>query len=70
MLVDRPPILRCPECGNGDYFIEVMDHEAHIVDGNLNYIRLLDAQTDHYICTECQATIEWEPVDTLPEPTR
>lgn len=56
--------LHCPQCSNQNYFIEVMKHEAHIVDGQLNYVRLLDAETDHYICVDCQATIAREAVES------
>lgn len=34
-----------------------MAEEAHIVDGDLNYIHLLEAVTDHYICCECDTTL-------------
>ena len=53
-----PPILVCPNCGNSDRFIEIMAEEAHIVDGHLNYISLLESVTDHYICSECSESIE------------
>jgi hypothetical protein len=35
-----------------------MDLESHLVGGDLRYIRLLDAVTDHYICAECGKSIE------------
>lgn len=44
--------LEC-KCGNRNTFIEVMSFESHIVDGDLNYVHLLDAQTDHYTCADC-----------------
>lgn len=50
--------LVCPDCGNAHRFIEVMEEEAHVVDGDLNYIRLLAATVDHYVCCECAKTIE------------
>lgn len=50
--------LRCPDCGNTDLFIEIMEFESHLVDGNLRYVRLLDAVTSRYICTECSESIE------------
>ena len=55
-------ILTCPRCGNTSRFIEVMDEEAHVVNGNLDYIRLLVAVVDHYICCECDQTIEWDEI--------
>ena len=50
--------LKCKECGNSDVFIEIMSHEAHLVDGALNYLHLLDAHVDHYLCRECGVTVE------------
>ena len=50
--------LICPECGHTQRFIEVMAEEAHIVDGNFNYIRLLEGIVDHYICSMCSASFE------------
>jgi DNA-directed RNA polymerase subunit RPC12/RpoP len=50
-------VLVCPKCGNRERFIEVMDEEAHLVDGNLNYIKLVEGIPDHYICVECHETI-------------
>ncbi len=50
--------LVCPECGNSHRFIEVMAEEAHIVDGNRNYIGLLEGIVDRYICSQCSTTIE------------
>lgn len=56
-------LLRCPECGNTSWFLEVMAEEVHVVDGNLRYIRLLHAVVDHYICPECDEAIEMdEPI--------
>ena len=50
--------LVCPHCGNADRFIEVMAEEAHIVNGRRDYIRLLEAFVDHYVCPDCGETIE------------
>ena len=50
-------LLICSNCGNTHRFIEVMAEEVHIVDGNLNYIRLLEAVTDHYICCQCDESL-------------
>jgi len=47
------PQLVCPDCGNMRRFIEVMAEEAHLVDGNFNYIHLVQAIVDHYVCCEC-----------------
>ena len=52
------PTLRCPDCGNREYFIEIMDFESHLVTGQLSYVRLLDAVTDYYLCNECGRRIE------------
>ena len=57
--------LVCPTCGNAYRFIEVMAEEAHLVDGNLNYIRLVEAVADHYVCCECDESI---PAPTWTKP--
>jgi len=51
------PLLVCPNCGNDRRFIEVMSEEAHIVDGNLTYIELVEGIPDYYICVECREQI-------------
>jgi transposase len=54
-----PPIqLTCPACGNSDRFIEVMAEEAHLVDGSLKYIRLIEGIVDRYTCWQCGVSIE------------
>jgi hypothetical protein len=50
--------LVCFNCGNSQRFIEVMAEEAHIVDGALNYIRLLEAFVDHYVCCKCGEALQ------------
>ena len=50
--------LICSACGNTNRFIEVMDVETHLVNGNLDYIRLVDAIVDHYVCCECGESIQ------------
>jgi DNA-directed RNA polymerase subunit RPC12/RpoP len=50
--------LVCPACGSRERFIEVMESEAHLVDGNRNYIRLIEGVTDHYICCACDESFE------------
>lgn len=50
--------LVCPACGNRGRFIEVMESEAHLVDGDRNYIRLIEGIADHYICCECDESFE------------
>jgi predicted RNA-binding Zn-ribbon protein involved in translation (DUF1610 family) len=52
--------LQCPACGNKDRFVEIMAYEAHMVDGQLNYLHLLAAETDFYECPECGEQIEFE----------
>ena len=49
--------LECGYCGNRDLFVEVMRYEAHIVDGNLNYVRLAGAETDRYECCSCHRKV-------------
>ena len=41
--------LVCQECGHDQRFIQVMFEEVHLVDGNFNYIRLIQGVVDHYI---------------------
>jgi DNA-directed RNA polymerase subunit RPC12/RpoP len=53
--------LRCEECGNTELFVQVMASESHLVDGQLNYLRLLESETDRYECHECGEEIELEP---------
>jgi hypothetical protein len=55
--------LACFNCGNAQRFIEVMAEEAHIVDGDLNYIRLLEAFVDHYVCCECGESLPVPSMD-------
>jgi hypothetical protein len=50
--------LVCSNCGNANRFIEVMAEEAHIVNGCRDYIRLLVAVVDHYVCCDCSETVE------------
>ncbi len=50
--------LRCESCGNRDLFVEIMSHESHVIDGKLNYLHLLDAEVDHYLCHLCGETVE------------
>ncbi len=58
-LPQKPPAkLRCPECDNDALFIEIMNFESHLVNGDLTYVRLLDAVADRYICYECGEAIE------------
>lgn len=52
--------LFCLTCGNQDRFIEVMLSEVHLVDGNLNYIKLIEGVTDHYICYICGGAVDSE----------
>lgn len=57
--IDRHQQLRLvrSECSNTSRFVEVMAEETHLVDGQLNYIRL-DAAADHYVCCECGASFD------------
>lgn len=59
----RSTYLRCTDCGNEARFVEIMEFESHLVDGRLNYIRLLDAGTDYYLCARCHQRVEevWNP---------
>ena len=67
----RPaPMLCCPECSNDALFIEIMEFESHLVNGHLNYVRLLDAVTDHYLCYECGERLDPAWLNNLAEPTK
>jgi Fe2+ or Zn2+ uptake regulation protein len=55
--------LYCSGCGNTDRFVEVMSYELHLVDGMRNYIHLLEAEADHYICFKCGREIEIKEED-------
>ncbi len=50
---ESPILLKCPECGNTDVFLEVMKYESHVVYGRLVYLHLAEAETDYYRCLEC-----------------
>jgi hypothetical protein len=57
MIASRPK-LTCPSCGNSSRFVEFMESEIHLIDGDLNYIRLLDCSVDYYRCWECDEIVE------------
>jgi hypothetical protein len=40
-----------------------MAKETHIVDASLKYIKLLEAEVDHYLCAGCGARIDMEEPD-------
>ena len=50
--------LVCPDCNNTQRFFELMAVETHLVDGNLNYLHLVDGIVDHYVCCECGASLQ------------
>jgi len=50
-------VLHCPKCGNTDLFIRVDDYVESLVDGDLNTIRLVCADTAFYGCYECHTQI-------------
>ena len=54
------PRLVCPQCGYDKRFIEVMAEEAHLVDGDCNYIKLLEGIVDQYLCLECGTAFDVE----------
>jgi hypothetical protein len=54
----EPWNLYCSGCGNTDRFVEMMSYEFHLVDGRRNYIHLLEAEVDHYICFKCGREVE------------
>jgi hypothetical protein len=50
--------LKCLQCGNSERFVETMAYESHLVDGNLNYLHLIEAEEDQYFCAECLERVE------------
>ena len=58
ILVPRQMRLRCNHCGNSDRFREIMAYESHIVNGNLDYVRLDEAITEEYQCCACGKVVE------------
>lgn len=53
------PLLTCHACGNTSRFSELMAEETHLVNGHLDYIHLVDAIVDHYVCCECGESLEF-----------
>jgi ribosomal protein S27E len=45
--------LKCSQCGNEDYFVEVMEHVENLVNGKLYTIRQLMGIPDRYYCKQC-----------------
>ena len=46
-----------------------MRSESHVVDGNLNYLHLLDAEADHYRCFQCGRSVAIEVLQNSNERT-
>ena len=58
----KPPArLRCPNCGNEDYFVEIVDFEAHLLNRNLNYVRTFHSELDRFECYRCGEEIDFDP---------
>ena len=53
----RSTTLRCPTCGNAELFYQVQEHAENLVDGDLNHLHLLFADTAFYECYECHTQI-------------
>ncbi len=45
--------LQCNACGNSGRFLEIMELESHLVDGDLTYVHLVDAIVEEYRCCTC-----------------
>ena len=45
----------CPECGQSDYFIQVMSVVENLVHGNSVVVRQIWGRVDHYKCRDCGA---------------
>ena len=50
--------LICPACQNKERFIEIMDVETHLVNGQRDYIKLLEGIPDRYLCWECVSLVQ------------
>ncbi len=53
----RSTILRCPTCGNTELFYQVDRHVENLVDGDLNHLHLIFADTAFYECYECHGQL-------------
>jgi hypothetical protein len=56
-----PPRLRCSACGNEDYFVEIVDFEAHLLNRQLEYVRTLHSELDRFECYQCGEEIDFDP---------
>jgi hypothetical protein len=59
--------LRCKSCGNERRFLEIMEFESHVVNGNLIYIHLVEAIVEEYRCCNCGKVVK--PKLTEPQPS-
>ncbi len=50
----------CPNCGEVEYLVEVMAFEAHQVNRNLAYVRLVHGEVERYDCYFCDEEIDPE----------
>lgn len=50
----------CPNCGEVDHLVEVMAFEAHQVNRNLTYVRLVHGEVERYDCYLCGEEIDPE----------
>lgn len=68
-IISKAAPLVCSDCGNTQRFFEIMAVETHLVDGRLNYLHLVDAIVDHYVCCECGESLPVPPWAKPPEPS-
>jgi len=58
-------VLRCPACGNEDYFVEIVDFEAHLLNSRLNYVRTLQSELNRFECYRCGKDIDFGPYSPI-----
>lgn len=54
--------LKCRICGNGEHFIQVMEHVENLVDANYNHLHLLIGIPGNYYCKDCGEPVDQRPV--------
>jgi hypothetical protein len=58
MMVDQPAgILLKYRCGNLERFLEIMEYESHIVNGQGTYLHVVDAVVQEYRCCQCSRVV-------------
>lgn len=61
LITERSTHLRCQACGNEDYFVEIVDFEAHLLNRRLEYVRTLHSELNRFECYQCGQEIDVDP---------